>query len=258
MAQHLRPSAYHALTDTSSYHVLAIDYRGFGHSTGSPTEDGLIHDAYTVVDWAIKVAKIPPSRIVLAGQSLGTAVTCGVAKLYASQGVEFAGIVLVAGFSHLSTMLSNYAIGGVMPVLAPLKVFPPVMRLVQRFVVDKWHSAERLASVVRDTKSRLRLFLVHAWNDRDIPCDESDLLFKAAAQATTHGQSLGDVEFAEAKDLGTVVRGRHAFVATWKDEPNIIIRQEQFAYGGHNGVVMMAPTALAIMRAFDMDETPYH
>ena len=258
MAQHLRPSAYHALTDTSSYHVLAIDYRGFGHSTGSPTEEGLIHDAYTVVDWAIETAKIPPCRIVLAGQSLGTAVTCGVAELYASQGVEFAGIVLVAGFSHLPNMLSNYAIGGMIPVLAPLKIFTPFMRLAQRFVVDKWHSAERLASVVRNTKSRLRLFLVHAWNDRDIPCDETNLLFKAAVQATTRGQLLDDIEFTEAKDLETVVRGRHAFVATWKDEPNIIIRQEQFAYGGHNEVVMMAPTALAIMRAFDMDGTPCH
>ncbi len=41
VAQGIRPASYHALTDTSNYHVLAIDYRGFGHSSGSPTEAGL-------------------------------------------------------------------------------------------------------------------------------------------------------------------------------------------------------------------------
>ena len=44
-------------------HILTFDYRGFGRSPGTPSENGLCLDAIEVVDWAIKVAGIPPSRI---------------------------------------------------------------------------------------------------------------------------------------------------------------------------------------------------
>jgi abhydrolase domain-containing protein 12 len=97
--------------------VLAIDYRGFGKSSGVPTESGLIHDGVTAVEWAINVAKVPPSRIVILGQSLGTAVSSGVAEHFAQQGVEFAGVILVAGFSNLPTLLSQYSAAGFIPVL---------------------------------------------------------------------------------------------------------------------------------------------
>lgn len=87
---------------TSNIHILAIDYRGFGLSTGFPTEDGLITDGVAAVDWALIVAQIPASRIVILGQSLGTAVTAGVVERFAQRGVDFAGVVLVAGKSCLA------------------------------------------------------------------------------------------------------------------------------------------------------------
>ncbi len=46
-------------------HTLAIDYRGFGSSTGSPSEEGLLNDAVALAEWAVDVAGIPPSRIVV-------------------------------------------------------------------------------------------------------------------------------------------------------------------------------------------------
>ena len=39
--------------------VLAFDYRGFGGSTGSPTEGTLAQDAIDVIKWVIEVAHIP-------------------------------------------------------------------------------------------------------------------------------------------------------------------------------------------------------
>ena len=223
--------SYHSLTDTSSYHVLAIDYRGFGHSTGCPTEEGLIQDGAALVDWAMHVAGIPSSRIVILGQSLGTAVAAGVAERFANEGVEFAGIVLVAGFSHLPSMLSNYRIGGFIPVFGPLKVWPWLLRRTQDFIVEKWPSADRLAALVRLTKTRLRLSLVHAKNDGDIPYQESDKLFQSAAMATLESE-LDQHSFDAWKDARTVRKDDVAFVTTWKAEPNIVIRQELFPYGG--------------------------
>ncbi|KAH7155742.1 Alpha/Beta hydrolase protein [Dactylonectria estremocensis] len=255
IAQGFRPDSYHTLTDTSSYHVVAIDYRGFGHSTGTPTEAGIIQDASALVDWAIDVAGIPPNRIVLLGQSLGTAVVSGVAEKYALQGVEFAGITLVAGFSDLASLLTGYRIFGIFPVLAPFRVWPWLVRGFNYFVIDKWHSANRLGNIVRHTKTRLRINLVHAKNDGDIPWTEDNKLFRAAANETVG--ILDDGEFDAWKEQRTVRKGDDAFVTTWTAEPNIIIRQELFPYGGHNDIMGYAPVALAIMRAFDLEGTTY-
>jgi abhydrolase domain-containing protein 12 len=101
IVQGWRTETYRALyaANTSNIHILAIDYRGFGLSTGYPTEQGLIIDGIAAVNWALEIAKVPADRIVIVGQSLGTGVTAGVVEHFAKDHVDFAGVVLVAGFT---------------------------------------------------------------------------------------------------------------------------------------------------------------
>ncbi|TQS33241.1 hypothetical protein Golomagni_06421 [Golovinomyces magnicellulatus] len=230
IAQGIRPDSYRTLTDTSSFHVIAIDYRGYGHSTGAPTEQGLIADASALVDWAMSEAGVSPDRIVLLGQSLGTAVVSGVAERYIYKGIEFAGVILVAGFSNLATMLSGYRIGGIVPAMGPFATMPWFVRMLEKRVVDKWHSAERVANVVRHTQTRLRLNFIHAVNDKDIPWKEDNKLFHAAVSATMNG--VDESQFEQLKEERTVHKGEDAFVSTWKADKDIVIRQELFPYGG--------------------------
>ncbi len=61
----------------SGYGVVLFDYRGYGDSTGSPSEAGLALDARSVRDFAVDIA--PGSPIVLFGESLGAAVAIGLA-----------------------------------------------------------------------------------------------------------------------------------------------------------------------------------
>lgn len=56
--------------------LLAIDYRGYGGSTGAPTEHGLIEDARAA--YAFAAARYP-GRIALWGESLGTGVAIALA-----------------------------------------------------------------------------------------------------------------------------------------------------------------------------------
>jgi pimeloyl-ACP methyl ester carboxylesterase len=56
--------------------LLAVSYRGYGGSTGSPSEGGLIEDALAA--YAFASARCP-NRIVLWGESLGTAVAIALA-----------------------------------------------------------------------------------------------------------------------------------------------------------------------------------
>ncbi|KAI0007754.1 alpha/beta-hydrolase [Xylariaceae sp. FL0662B] len=252
IAQAIRPDSYHTLTDSSNYHVLAIDYRGFGKSSGKPSEQGLILDGAAAVDWAMQVAGVPASRILIMGQSLGTAVTSGVAEHFARQGVEFAGVLLVAGFSSMPHLLSSYTAAGFIPVLSPFRSIPPLLRFMQSFIVDKWKSADRLADVVRLTRSRLRLTFIHAKNDLEIPYHESDTLFKFVANAT-FVEPLDDRDFLAWKEQTTQNRDDGTFIAIAAAQPDIVIREELVPYGGHNNVMMSSAVSLAVMRSFGLD-----
>jgi len=254
VAQGWRTDSYRSITDgsTSNIHILAIDYRGYGLSTGFPTEEGIITDGIAAVDWAMRVAKVPSNRIVILGQSLGTAVTSAVAEHYALKGVEFAGVVIVAAFTDLPTLLISYSIGGYVPILSPLRRYPALQKLFTSRVIDKWPSAARLANFVRVSK-RVRLFIIHARDDYEIPCGHSDALFVATANATT--EEGMDVELIEKmKARNTVEMGDSAFISTWKAGGNKIIREEMVAYGGHNRIMTSAQVGLAALKAFDLDD----
>ncbi|KAI1452030.1 alpha/beta-hydrolase [Annulohypoxylon moriforme] len=252
IAQRVRPDSYHTLTDSSYYHVLAIDYRGFGKSTGTPSEEGLIHDGITAVDWAMDMAGIPASRIVILGHSLGTAVASGVAEHFALQRIEFAGVILVAGFSNLPALVSTYAAAGFIPILSPIRAFPSLLSFLQSFLVDKWNSADRLAHLVSLTRTRLRLTFIHAKNDLDIPCHESDVLFKYASSAVIN-EDLSDDGFSTWKEQRTSRREDGSFVATVMARPDMVIREEIVPYGGHNEVMISSAVSLAVMRSFGID-----
>jgi len=71
-----RVDRYRALTADGSG-LLALSYRGYGGSTGHPTEDGLIADAQTA--YAFAVARYGAKRIDLWGESLGTGVAVALA-----------------------------------------------------------------------------------------------------------------------------------------------------------------------------------
>ena len=54
--------------------TLILDYRGYGQSTGRPSEDGLYRDAEAAWRHLVETRGVPPGRIVLHGRSLGAAV----------------------------------------------------------------------------------------------------------------------------------------------------------------------------------------
>lgn len=55
------------------YHVLMLDYRGFGRSQGKPTLDGIVEDALAALRYLRARPDVDGERIVVFGQSLGGA-----------------------------------------------------------------------------------------------------------------------------------------------------------------------------------------
>ena len=58
--------------------VIGVSYRGYGGSTGTPTEEGLIADGIAAYEFAAKLYS--PARVALWGESLGTGVAIAVAS----------------------------------------------------------------------------------------------------------------------------------------------------------------------------------
>lgn len=231
MAQGWRTDTYRALSSGApdKIHVLAFDYRGFGYSTGSPDEQGLIADGIAAVHWAMNVARIPPERIVLVGQSLGTAVAAAVAENFVrvSQ-TEFAGVVLVASFSDMPTLLLTYSISGLIPILSPLKPYPALQKWFLRYVRETWQTLPRIASLVRNSK-KVNLHLIHAKNDFDISWKHSESLFYTAANATTaSGMSLKQIDGAKLHQN----LGEGGWTDSWNVDGSKKISKHIVRYGG--------------------------
>ncbi len=82
--------------------VLALSYRGYPGSTGSPSEEGLYEDARAAFNWLAK--RHGPDQIVVHGLSLGTGVAAKLATEVDAQALileaPYTAIVDVAGERH--------------------------------------------------------------------------------------------------------------------------------------------------------------
>ena len=171
-------------------HVLTFDYGGFGRSRGTPSERGLCLDAVAVIDWAIKVAGISPSRILIFSQSLGTAVSLAVSEYFDLQSspIVFTGSILVAPFIDVPMLVATYRVAGSIPLLSPLTRFPLLFNYLCTFIQDKWLSKDGIAEYVRVNKAngkKYQLTLIHAEDDYDIPWHHTEMIFWHTVNATT-------------------------------------------------------------------------
>jgi uncharacterized protein len=78
---------------TFPVNLLTVEYRGYGRSEGSPSEAGFYLDAQAAYDYLTRQRDIRPRRIIVYGQSLGTAVAVDLAAKR-----EVGGVVLEAPF----------------------------------------------------------------------------------------------------------------------------------------------------------------
>jgi fermentation-respiration switch protein FrsA (DUF1100 family) len=105
-----RPGHLRAILAAGSA-VLIVDYRGYGRSSGRPTEPGLYRDADAAYDYLIGLG-YRPEQIVLHGESLGSAVAVELAVRR-----PCAGIILECPFPSIA-----YMAGRIVPLLGPLFV----------------------------------------------------------------------------------------------------------------------------------------
>jgi uncharacterized protein len=79
--------------------VLLFDYRGYGGNPGTPSEQGLAHDARAAYRFLVEEASVAPERVLLFGESLGAAVVAELATEHRA-----GGLLLRSPFSDLATV----------------------------------------------------------------------------------------------------------------------------------------------------------
>lgn len=83
--------------------VLIFDYRGYGRSEGSPSEQGVLQDARAARDWLCQRTGLKPAELVLMGESLGGAVAVDLAA-----GGGARGLILENTFSSLPDVAAHH------------------------------------------------------------------------------------------------------------------------------------------------------
>ena len=79
--------------------VLTVDYRGYGRSAGSPSEDGIYQDAAAAWDYLVAQRRVAARDIVIYGRSLGGAVAVWLAT-HRDPG----GLILESTFTRMADM----------------------------------------------------------------------------------------------------------------------------------------------------------
>lgn len=277
LAQGWRPSTYRSISGIPHTHLLTCDYRGFGLSSLTnaphiPTEPGLITDAISLLNYIQTNLNHPPSRTVLLGQSLGTAVTAASALYMADPSnptlpstlpkhdslklspEAYASIILIAPFTNLPKLLQTYKIAGIVPILRPLGGYPRIANYLSTKIIDTWPTLHRLHALLQlsaSSKKSLHVHILHARNDGDISFRESEAVFEPLQSLMVGEEGAGVVEERRSiQGADRVRRGAFAYKRVEDARGERVVELEVLRYGGHNEVVGWSNVAVAVRRAF--------
>ena len=145
--------------------VLIIDYRGYGRSDGSPSEQGLYADAAAAWTWLTRTRAIPAEKIVIFGRSLGGALATQLAAR-----TQPAALIVESSFDRLQSLAETHY-----PLLSHL------IPLRYRFA-----SVEHMAAV------RCPVLVLHSPDDQVVPYRLGQRLYEAASEPKVFVELHGD------------------------------------------------------------------
>ena len=151
----------------AGFNVLALDYRGYGRSGGSPSLPGLLLDIDAAMRALLTRPDVEPERIVLLGQSLGGALAIYYAA-HSRYRAHLRAVVVDSAFSDYRA-ISREKFANTL-ITWPLQWLPWL-------TVDNSYSPEASVSAL----SPIPLLLIHGDQDSLVPIHHSQRLYELAA-----------------------------------------------------------------------------
>ena len=179
-----RIGAYKMLVNRG-YHCIAFDYRGYGDSDGSATEQGLRDDGYLVWNWIRKHA--PNSKVIIWGHSLGSAPAVHMSQEICRQPHPPAGLVLDAPFTSMQDAAENHIFS--LP-------YWPIMPYLKYTSID--HFEEKFSTVDKISEVSCKILIIHGKGDFIVPYHLGKKLYEYAVAHRKPGH--GEVLFTDCGD----------------------------------------------------------
>ncbi|GAB5593224.1 hypothetical protein Unana1_08124 [Umbelopsis nana] len=165
--------------------VITIDYRGFGNSDGTPSEEGLRMDARATWNWLVERG-VPHDKISIIGHSLGTGVATALAYELSRIGSPPKALILKAAYSSFPSLVFEYRALGFIPFLTPIKLLPPVQDWLVRKMTTQFDSLSRIQYV------DCPVLIIYGAIDFEIPERNSHKLFHRAVYGLEAGAEYDD------------------------------------------------------------------
>ena len=160
--------------------LLIFDYRGYGRSSGKPSEKATYEDMTACWKYVTEERGTPPGEIVLAGRSLGGAVAANLASR-----VTPAGLILESTFTSVPDM--GREIFPLLPIrlmarihydtkaILPSVKCPVLILHSRRDEVIPFHHSERLFEIANEPKRFVEIEATH----NDSPLEKGEALREA-------------------------------------------------------------------------------
>jgi len=155
------------------YDLIISGYRGYGGSSGTPTEDGIYEDGKCILTYVTGTLNYSPDKVYLYGRSLGTTVAVHIA-----QNKDLGGVILITPLTSAAEFISEK--------------FPGMLRSLGR---KRFQSIEKINSL------RSPLLVIHGTHDEVIPYNLGVKLYNAFSGrkefVTIKGGGHNNLEFVD-------------------------------------------------------------
>lgn len=145
------------------FNVWIVDYRGYGKSSGSPSEEGLYRDAQAAYDYLIQEKKVTPEKVIIFGESLGGAVAIDLAVHNRVRAMILEGV-----FTSVRDMAR--------------RIYPFLPTAFVRSKFDSYTKTKQLT---------MPMLFIHSRNDEVVPRDLGHKLYEQAPGPKEFVEMLG-------------------------------------------------------------------
>ncbi|PFG11160.1 MULTISPECIES: alpha/beta hydrolase [unclassified Marinobacter] len=153
------------------YNVFALDYRGYGRSTGAPDIEGALHDVESGMRWLIQQPHTQGKPIFLLGQSLGGALAIPLAAEWQQRNEQppLNGVILDGAFAGFRAIARDK--------LASFWLTWPLQAPLSWTIPDDYEGADYIGRI-----SPTPLLMIHSVRDGIIPFANGETLYQAARE----------------------------------------------------------------------------
>ncbi|KAA0711054.1 Monoacylglycerol lipase ABHD12 [Triplophysa tibetana] len=188
------------------YHVVTFDYRGWGDSEGSPSEEGMMSDSLFLYQWIKQ--RIGQKQLYIWGHSLGTGVATNLVRRLCDRGTPPDALILESPFTNIREEAKSH----------PFSMIYRYLPGFDWFFLDAISANDiRFASDENVNHISCPVLILHAEDDTVVPFHLGKKLYDLAAQSKSlNGHKVQFIPFPSS--LGY----RHKFIYKSPQLPNIL------------------------------------